>query len=377
MRTLKISQFQFHSRIVNNIRQGRVISRGALADLMKTSASTMGQHVDDLISRGFMEESGLGKGPKGRPKRLMRLLPEAGWFAGVEFTGGRLQAVRLNFAGEREHEISEPLPNSIAATEVLGRIGGAIHRMREGACGPLLGIGVGAPGFVDSSRGTVVYSQFQPDWQNVPLVEELGRHFGVPISVENNLHVIAMAERWFGAGREEDDFVIVRARIGFGLAVVKDGRLMSGAHHGAGEIGLWPWPLEGGSGQVHEALSARAVWRKLSGVKKRTAAPEDLVADLSKVADATGSAWDEVVTSYARVLGIAQLLIDSRLYFLHGPLTALGQRFCDEVNLRCIQLIPALGQSPVKLIPTTISEVAGALGAASLAMEAWDPQLIE
>jgi len=319
----------------------------------------------------------LGRGPRGVRNASWRLLPEAGWFAGVEFTGGRLQAVRLNFAGEREHEISEPLPNSIAAADVLGRIGGAIHRMHEGACGPLLGIGVGAPGFVDATQGRVVYSQFQPDWQNVPLVEELGRHFGVPISVENNLHVIAMAERWFGAGREEDDFVIVRARIGFGLAVVKDGHLMSGAHHGAGEIGLWPWPLEGGSGQVHEALSARAVSRKLSGVKKRTAAPEDLVADLGKVADATGSAWDEVVTSYARVLGMAQLLIDSRLYFLHGPLTALGQRFCDEVNLRCVQLIPALGQSPVKLIPTTISEVAGALGAASLAMEAWDPQLIE
>jgi hypothetical protein len=72
---------------------------------------------------------------------------------------------------------------------------------------------------------------------------------------------------------------------------------------------------------------------------------------------------------------MAQLLIDSRLYFLHGPLTALGQRFCDEVNLRCIQLMPALRQSPVTMVATTIGEVAGALGAASLAMETWDPQL--
>jgi len=73
-----------------------------------------------------------------------------------EITPGLVDSLRI-FAGDRELEVMEPLPKTIAAADVLERIRCAIQRMHEGACGPLLGIGVGAPGFVDPSRGVVVY----------------------------------------------------------------------------------------------------------------------------------------------------------------------------------------------------------------------------
>ena len=371
MRTFKSTQQDMQARIVRVVRRGHISSRVALADELEIAPSTMGIHVDELVERGFLIESGTARGATGRPKRLLKLVSKAGWFAGVEFTGGRLQAVRLDFAGGIEATHVETLPARVTAEEMVERLAKAVNRMREGAVGPLLGVGIGSPGFVDPQKGQVLYSQFQPDWKEVPLADLLAEQLKTRVLVENNLHVITLAERWFGEGRDEQDFVIVRARQGFGLGVVKMGRLLSGAHHATGEIGMLPWPLEGGTQQIHQALSASRVWRDLSGSSDEP--PEDLREALGKLADIGGVEWEAVVTDYARVLGLVQLMLDARLFFLHGPLTALGTRFCEAVMARSLDCIPALKHSPLLLRPTQLGREAGALGAASLAMEAWDP----
>lgn len=335
----------------------------------------MGIHVEELARRGILTESGVERGLSGRPKRILKLISGMGWFAGVEFTGGLLQAVRLDFAGKVQKTLLEPLPEQISATEVVNRLIQAVNKLREDAQGLLLGLGVGAPGFVNPASGEVVYSLFQPDWNNIPLAETLRQKLRVRVTVENNLHAITLAEQWFGDGRDEQDFVVVRARNGFGLGVVKEGRLLPGAHHATGELGLLPWPLVGAANgtHVHDVLAARKVWARLSGVSSIDDAPSDLYRALSEHADAQGAEWESVVTDYARVLGIAQLLLDARVYFLHGPLRALGERFCDAIVARSLELAPALQHCPIQLRPSRLSEEAGALGAASLAMEAWNP----
>lgn len=372
MRTFKSTQQNMQARIVCEVRRGLIISRVALAEELEIAPSTMGIHVDELVRGGFLIESGTSQGAAGRPKRLLKLVPKAGWFAGVEFTGGRLQAVRLDFAGGVEEILVEALPERLSAKEMVKRIAHAVNRLHDGSVGPLLGAGIGSPGFVDPQTGTVIYSQFQPDWQNVPLAGLLTHQLRTRVLVENNLHVITLAERWFGEGRDEKDFAIVRARLGFGLGVVKDGRLLSGSHHAVGEIGMLPWPLEGGDKQVHEALSAVRVWKDLSG--SAASVPEDLREAISHLTIEDNNAWQAVVTDYARVLGMVQLMMDARVFFLHGPLTALGERFCEAVMARSLECVTALKHSPLLLRPTKLGGEAGALGAASLAMETWNPE---
>lgn len=335
----------------------------------------MGIHVEELVRRGFLTESGVERGPTGRPKRILKLIASMGWFAGIEFTGGRLQAIRLDFAGKVQRAIVEPLPEKISATEVVNRLIEAVNKLREDAQGLLLGLGVGAPGLVNPASGEVVYSLYQPDWNNIPLADILRQSLRVRVTVENNLHAITLAEQWFGDGRDEQDFAVVRARNGFGLGVVKGGKLLPGAHHATGELGLLPWPLVGAANgnHVHDELAARKVWARLSGAASIADAPLDLHNGLLAYADAHGAEWEAVVTDYARVLGIAQLLLDARVYFLHGPLRALGERFCDEIVVRSLELAPALRYCPIDLRPSKLGKEAGALGAASLAMEAWNP----
>ncbi len=361
------------AQAVLNVRSGRASSRRTLAEVLRLSPSTTGYYVDQLIASGHLVESGLEQGRMGRPKRVLATLPGAGWFAGIEFNAERIQAVRVDFSGAQGHTRTRSLPEDADASLVMTGMVALIRELRTRAAGPLLGIGVGAPGVVDPESGVAVHYSFLAGWRNVPVRAALTRRFRVPVILENNLRVIALAERWFGGGRELDDYVILGPRSGFGVAVVKDGRLINGQHHAAGEVGRWVWPLTGRGGEMHDSLSSPAVWRRLAGVTTRTRLPADLHTALKSLAHSRGNAWNRIVDDYARVIGLMHLLLDSPAYFLHGPLTALGTRFCLDIAGKAGQLMPALRDMAPNVVPSLLGDDAGALGAASHAMEAWQP----
>ena len=364
---------------VLHLRSGRAVSRSSLAVALGVAPSTVGLYVDQLIADGYIDESGLEQGPLGRPKRRLATQAGAGWFAGVEFNAERVQVVSVDFAGERVGSQSKWLPDDADSKAVLQAIKTVVAALARNARGPLLAIGAGAPGVVDPQAGVGVHYSFIPDWQNVPLAESLRERFEVPVTVENNLRAIALAERWFGGGRDLDDYIVLGPRSGFGVAIVQGGHLMRGAHFAAGEMGRWPWTLRDGTstGELHDALSAPVVWRKLAGVTPRARLPEDLREALLGFSGVSGSAWDEIIADYAHVIGCLQLLFDTECFFLHGPLTSLGSRFCNDVITKTRSTIPALAETSVRIVPSVMEDDAGALGAASLAMESWAPAFAE
>ncbi|MES2696627.1 MAG: ROK family protein [Verrucomicrobiota bacterium] len=361
-----------------HVRSGRATSRSTLAAALGLAPSTVGLYADQLIDDGYIDESGLVRGAIGRPQRTLAPRPAAGWFAGVEFNAGRLQAVRVDFAGRQVAAREKPFAVDTGTRAMLQEIKATVAALARGAEGPLLAIGVGAPGIVDPVAGVSSHYSLIPDWKNVPIAATLRKRFGVPVTVENNLRAIALAERWFGGGRHLSHYIILGPRSGFGVALVQAGQLARGAHHAAGEIGAWPWPpgrtgTGSGSGELQDAISAPAVWRRLAGVTSRARVPADLRAALGEYAAATGPRWEGVVADFAHVVVSLELMVDPEAFFLHGPLTALGPRFCTAVEQAVRAAAPVLAARPFRVLPSTLGDDAGALGAASLAMEAWTP----
>lgn len=356
-----------------HLRSRRATSRSALSRVLGASPSTLCLYVDQLIAQGYVQETGLEKASVGRPQRLLGLREEAGWFAGIEFNAQRVQATCVDFAGKAKSTETRLLPEAVDAQTVLKVIAEMLKSLIASQSAPLLGIGVGVPGLVDRNRGVGRYFSFIKHWKDVPIKEILNQHYQTPVTVENNLRVIALAERWFGGGRDLSDYVILGPRSGFGMSIMHNGELLHGAHEVAGEIGLWSWPQPEGDRALHDTLSATAMYRRMARLGPEAPLPADLRSAFQKIGDSNSDEWRSAVLDYARVIRSVQLIVDPEVFFLHGPLTALGAEFCSDIESSVAGLEPKLPDMKIRIVPSTLGDDAGSLGAASLAMEIWDP----
>lgn len=101
----------------------------------------------------------------------------------------------------------------------------------------IIGVGVGAPGTVAADSGVVKYPPNFADWAEVELGGELVKALQLPITVENDANVAALAEARFGAGVGDPDFLFVIWGTGVGGGIILNGDIYRGPHGGAGEIG--------------------------------------------------------------------------------------------------------------------------------------------
>jgi predicted NBD/HSP70 family sugar kinase len=120
---------------------------------------------------------------------------------------------------------------------VLASIADLVQDLLTEAGGvPVLGLGIAVSGDVDRTEGTVRYSPFL-DWHDVPLAELAALTTGLPVTVDNDVRALTVAEQWFGAGAGLSDFAVVTVGAGIGCGLVVHGRVVAGAHGVAGEIG--------------------------------------------------------------------------------------------------------------------------------------------
>lgn len=98
-------------------------------------------------------------------------------------------------------------------------------------------IGVASPGPLDPKRGVVINPPNLTGWENVPLTEMLSDALGCPAHLENDANMAALGEFHAGAGRGTTNMVYVTWSSGVGAGLILDGRLFSGSHGTAGEIG--------------------------------------------------------------------------------------------------------------------------------------------
>ncbi|MDQ6773021.1 MAG: ROK family protein [Candidatus Dormibacteraeota bacterium] len=101
----------------------------------------------------------------------------------------------------------------------------------------LKSVGVGAPGPIDLRQGRLVNPPNLPGWRDVPLVAMLTEALGCPAHLENDANLAGLAEFRRGAGAGTRSMVFITWSTGVGAALIVDGKLFSGAHGTAGEVG--------------------------------------------------------------------------------------------------------------------------------------------
>lgn len=97
-------------------------------------------------------------------------------------------------------------------------------------------VGIGAAGFVDSTRSVVMFAPHL-NWRQEPLRASVGARLRVPVVVDNDANTAALAECRFGSGRGHRYVLCVTLGTGIGGALVLDNRVYRGANGMAGEFG--------------------------------------------------------------------------------------------------------------------------------------------
>ena len=101
----------------------------------------------------------------------------------------------------------------------------------------IVGIGIGSPGVVDWESGIVKYPPNFADWSEINLEKEFSKKFSLPVKVENDANVAALAEAKYGSGKEKKNFIFIVWGTGIGGGIIIDEKIYRGRKGGAGEIG--------------------------------------------------------------------------------------------------------------------------------------------
>jgi glucokinase len=98
-------------------------------------------------------------------------------------------------------------------------------------------IGIASPGPLDPHTGTILATPNITEWQNFPLAPKLSQHFNVPVHLDNDANLAALAEWQFGAGKGHQNLVYLTISTGIGGGVITHGCLLQGFHGMGAELG--------------------------------------------------------------------------------------------------------------------------------------------
>ncbi|MED7924685.1 ROK family transcriptional regulator [Nonomuraea sp. LP-02] len=212
---------------------------GALTGLSKPTAS---QLLARLQEAGLVVLDGVREGLPGRTAEVYRINPAAAYAGALDVTPDRIEARIADITGTVVGEHTLPTTRRRPAGELVERLGAAL----AGANPPdkLRRVVIGVQAAIDPATGRLGYAAAKdvPGWQIPDLVPTLSAGLGVPVDVENNVNLVALAEQAHGAARDSRDFVLLWADEGIGSAIVLGGRMHRGATGGAGEVGYMPTP---------------------------------------------------------------------------------------------------------------------------------------
>lgn len=211
------------------------ISRADVARVTGLTRTTVSQVVDTLIRTKMVKEVGTGKSTGGKSPILLSVPGNARQLIGVDLGSTEFRGAIVNLRGEIQYALTMPLEGR-QGTEALERAFQLIDALKRHATSPLLGIGVGAPGVIDPTKGSSVHWAVNLSWLDLPIRALLKKRYRVPVYVANDSHTAVLAESFFGQWRNVN-LLVVKVESGVSAGIFANGELWKGDGFGAGEIG--------------------------------------------------------------------------------------------------------------------------------------------
>lgn len=240
------------------------ISRLGLAARTGLTPQAVSKITARLRAEGLAAEAGRRASTGGKPRTVLRLVPEAGHAVGLHLDRDVLTVVLVDLAGTVTASRTAPLDLGAPADEVLAAAAGAVAAVRGEGSLPVLGAGVAVPGPLDHRAGVLHRVTGFPQWDGYPLSDALAARTGLPVVIDKDTNAAALGLAL--QTPDPADFAYLHLGSGLGAGLVLGGVLHRGPRTGAGEFGHQTLQLDGvlcgcGARGCIEALCLAAVGR--------------------------------------------------------------------------------------------------------------------
>jgi predicted NBD/HSP70 family sugar kinase len=366
--------------VIDALRRNGVASRAELARLTGLSRSTVSTIVSDLIEAEMAAESdgrAADEARAGRPPVMISLNPAAGLAVGIDFGHQHLRVAVSDLSHtvlaeawcelDVDHSADQGLA---AAAEFVDQVLAEAEVGRE----RVIGVGMGLPAPIDRTTGSVQSSSILPGWVGVDAAAEASARIGLPVEVENDANLGALAELVWGAGRGKSDLAYIKVSTGIGAGLVSGGRLHHGVGGTAGEIGHTvltgggPVCRCGNRGCLETLASSRAIAELLGRSRGEQTGSRRLL-ELCKAGD---PAAVRLVADAGRAIGVAVAnlcnIINPECVIVGGDLGTVGEALLGPLRdvVRRNAIPSAVGD--LEIVPGVLGERAEMLGALALVL---------
>lgn len=386
MKKANSQQTKVHNRllILRTIYNNVKISRADIARVTSLNRATVSDAVTELMKDGVVAEVGIGSSVAGKPPILLSMVDDARYLIGVDLAESEFRGAVINLRGKIIHRLNLAI-NGRDGDAALASVYGLLDKLIPLAEGPILGIGIGTPGLINT-RQRVVRNAVNLDWHDLPLGDLLDERYKMPVHIANDSQAAALAEFTFGNSKNISNLIVINIGRGTGAGIVLNRQLYYGDSFGAGEFGHVAI-VENGErcrcghyGCLETVTSSQAIVRSARAIAKNdlhskfyrlVASPEEINMDIvSQVFEAGDEATRTLIAEVGRYLGFAAAILVGILnvnrIVIAGRVARFGQALLEPIKQEIKRRsLPGLADETVVEI-TTLGPDIVILGAAAL-----------
>ena len=356
-------------------------ARTDLAAHSGLSRATVSAIVQHLIDAGLVQEGAQRAARGGRPATVLRFHDAGAAIVGVELGASHISAVQTDLRGRihdtlrQEHDVQGDPDGALA---LLGRF---VDRLISGAPAPVLGVGVGVPSPLRLDQPGRLSPHLLPRWRHIDLQDWLTQRLGLPVHIDNDANVGALAEHWWGAAQGYEDFAYIKVATGVGAGIISRGQILRGAGGSAGEIGHTaidpngPRCRCGLNGCLEAFVGTQYLLERAAALpsRPRWACPRPTLPALIQAAHAGDPEAAELIRATGHWLGIAvsnllNLLNPGRVV-LGGRLVAAGSLLLDPLRTALAGRSLWTSLEGARVVVSQLPREGVALGAATLVLQ--------
>lgn len=339
--------------------------------------------TNELINEGIVFERGLeGRSNKrGRTSILLDIAADYGYSVGVMLHRKHIDVTIIDIKGNLISAKRNDIECFGSADKAIDWAEESINKMIKAnklSKSRLFGIGVGCPGPVEYDKGNVLEPPNFKIFNNYPVVEKFKERFSVPVYLENNAVVLALAEHYKTAERSNNSSLFVVISYGIGATALKDGKVFRGSRGFSGELGHTSIDVNGipcscGNCGCLEKYATMAALKQRHGFQDYSS-----VIDLAIKGDAASS---KIINDLVKCLGAALVnatnLYDLDEIILFGEYSHRCDYLCELLQHYIINHSVVCQTHSLMVRPSTLTDNEAVASSAISALNAFYKQNLE